>query len=84
MSASEPDTPTESEANDPRPACPAGVRRDREWRRDRVTGGLLAFYRPCKFCFDGEVSEGEPVIRSRSREGQVLHRPECPEATPRP
>jgi len=78
MSASEPDTPIERE---PRPACPAGDRGDREWRRDRATGGLLAFYRPCKSCFEGEVPGGEQVVRSQAREGKVLHRPEYPEAS---
>jgi hypothetical protein len=71
MNASE----RESDAG-PRPACTTGARDDRTWRRDRVTEGLLAFYRPCRYCYgeDGP-SEGEEVVRSTLNQGSVLHRP---------
>lgn len=49
----------------------------RNWRYDRVTGGLLAFFEPCDDCFDGAdvIDDGTLVVRATGF-GERLHRPQ--------
>lgn len=65
-----------SEAEDgPEPACQDI---DGNWTREGATGGLLAFHEPCGYadCYpDGELEEGDTVVRARGTAGNKLHRP---------